>query len=40
MCCVRLAVCRGAGTDANVFIELHGDKAAMGSTRLDNAENK
>ncbi|PNH12713.1 Lipoxygenase y domain-containing protein 1 [Tetrabaena socialis] len=30
---------RGAGTDANVFIEIHGDKGAMGETRLDNAEN-
>lgn len=26
---------RGAGTDANVFIELHGDKAATGERRLD-----
>ncbi|GLC44364.1 hypothetical protein PLESTF_000049800 [Pleodorina starrii] len=30
---------RGAGTDANVFIELHGDKGSMGDTRLDNATN-
>ncbi|KAG2499991.1 hypothetical protein HYH03_002273 [Edaphochlamys debaryana] len=30
---------RGAGTDANVFIEMHGDKGAMGETRLDNAAN-
>jgi hypothetical protein len=28
---------RGAGTDANVTIELHGDKAFIGATRLDNA---
>lgn len=28
---------RGAGTDANVFIEMHGDKGSMGETRLDNA---
>ncbi|GFR41097.1 hypothetical protein Agub_g1741 [Astrephomene gubernaculifera] len=30
---------RGAGTDANVFIEMHGDKGAMGETRLDNNAN-
>lgn len=31
---------RGAGTDANVFIELYGDKGAMGERRLDtNANN-
>ncbi len=33
------ACCRGAGTDANVFIELHGDKGSVGRTRLDNATN-
>jgi len=31
--------CRGAGTDANVFIELYGDKGVIGQTRLDNAIN-
>lgn len=30
---------RGAGTDANVFIEMHGSKGSMGETRLDNAHN-
>ncbi len=37
----RFAGGRGAGTDANVFIELHGDKAFMGKTTLDtNANSK
>ena len=31
--------CRGAGTDANVSIEIHGDKAFVGATKLDNAHN-
>lgn len=30
---------RGAGTDANVFLEIFGDKGAMGEQRLDNAAN-
>ncbi len=30
---------RGAGTDANVYIELHGDKGFIGKTNLDNAAN-
>ena len=30
---------RGAGTDANVFLEMHGTKGAVGQTRLDNAAN-
>ncbi len=30
---------RGAGTDANVFVELHGSKGSIGQTRLDNAAN-
>lgn len=30
---------RGAGTDANVTLALHGDKAFVGSTKLDNASN-
>ena len=29
----------GAGTDANVYIELHGDKGFIGKTNLDNAAN-
>ena len=36
-CCCCLD--RGAGTDANVFIALNGDKGAMGETRIDNAQN-
>jgi hypothetical protein len=31
---------RGAGTDSNVTIELHGDKGAIGETKLDNHQNK
>lgn len=31
--------CRGAGTDANVYIEMHGDKAFVGKTNLDTAAN-
>jgi hypothetical protein len=27
---------RGAGTDANVSIEIHGDKAFIGATKLEN----
>lgn len=27
--------CRGAGTDADVFIEMFGDKGAVGKTRLE-----
>jgi hypothetical protein len=34
-----LGPCRGAGTDANVSIELHGDKGFVGATRLDNNTN-
>uniref|UniRef100_A0A7S3VHN2 PLAT domain-containing protein n=1 Tax=Dunaliella tertiolecta TaxID=3047 RepID=A0A7S3VHN2_DUNTE len=30
---------RGAGTDADVFIELYGDKGVIGQTRLDTAAN-
>jgi len=30
---------RGAGTDSNVTIELHGDKGAVGETKLDNHQN-
>lgn len=30
---------RGAGTDANVFIELHGENGVIGQTRLDTAAN-
>ncbi|KXZ56858.1 hypothetical protein GPECTOR_1g774 [Gonium pectorale] len=30
---------RGAGTDGDVFLQLKGDKGAMGETKLDNAEN-
>jgi hypothetical protein len=30
---------RGAGTDANVFIELYGDKGVIGQTRLDTEAN-
>jgi hypothetical protein len=37
--CVVSHVCRGAGTDANVFIELHGAKGSAGEVRLDNASN-
>jgi hypothetical protein len=33
---LALDFCRGAGTDANVFVELFGDKGAIGQTRLDN----
>ncbi len=39
--CVCVCVCtrRGAGTDANVSIELHGDKGFIGATKLDNHQN-
>ncbi len=30
---------RGAGTDANVFIELHGDKGSVGQMRLESGAN-
>lgn len=30
---------RNSGTDANVFLELHGTKGFIGETRLDNAAN-
>ncbi|KAG1672531.1 hypothetical protein FOA52_002840, partial [Chlamydomonas sp. UWO 241] len=30
---------RGAGTDANVFIEIHGDKAFVGATKLETRAN-
>jgi hypothetical protein len=30
---------RGAGTDSNVFIELHGDQGSVGQTRLETAAN-
>jgi hypothetical protein len=30
---------RGAGTDANVFIELHGDKGSVGQSRLETGAN-
>lgn len=33
------AACRGAGTDANVFMEMYGTKGSVGQTRLDNAAN-
>ncbi len=29
----------GAGTDSNVFIELHGDKGSVGQTRLETSAN-
>jgi hypothetical protein len=35
----RYCLTRGAGTDANVFIALNGDKGAMGESRIDNAQN-
>ena len=28
---------RGAGTDGDVFLQLKGDKGAMGETKLENA---
>jgi hypothetical protein len=31
---------RAAGTDANVFIEVHGDQGFIGQTKLENAANK
>ena len=35
-----LALCyRGAGTDANVFLELHGEGGTLGPCRLDSAAN-
>lgn len=37
--CVACRAHRGAGTDADVFIELYGDKATIGQTRLDTAAN-
>lgn len=30
---------RGAGTDANVFIDIHGDAANSGKIVLDNSKN-
>lgn len=30
---------RGAGTDADVYLELHGSKGALGASRLENAAN-
>ena len=40
--CNRVAVytsdLRGAGTDANVSVEIHGDKGFVGSTRLENKQ--
>ncbi|KAG2450199.1 hypothetical protein HYH02_000301 [Chlamydomonas schloesseri] len=37
--CTHTTDIRGAGTDANVFVQLYGDKANMGETRLDNSSN-
>ncbi len=34
-----LSIHRGAGTDANVSVEIHGDKAFVGATRLENSAN-
>ncbi len=31
---------RGAGTDGDVFLQLVGDKGAMGETKLENSANK
>jgi hypothetical protein len=36
---VVLANCRGAGTDANVFLELQGEAGTLGPCRLDSAVN-
>jgi len=35
----RCSVYRGAGTDANVTIALHGTKGFVGTTRIENAAN-
>ena len=35
VCCFCSSPCRGAGTDANVYIELYGNKGSVGETRLD-----
>ena len=32
-----VVACRGAGTDANVFIEMYGSEGAVGKTRLENS---
>lgn len=32
-------MCRGAGTDSNVFIEMHGDKGSVGKSRLETSAN-
>lgn len=37
---VRNNIRSGLGTDANVSIELHGDKGSVGETRIDNNQNK
>lgn len=34
-----LPACRGAGTDANVCIEMHGEKGSVGKTRLETSAN-
>ena len=33
-----LCACRGAGTDANVFLEMYGDKGSLGERRLDDSK--
>ncbi len=38
-CSASHVLCRGAGTDANVFLELRGTKGGVGECRLDNASN-
>lgn len=33
-----LHLCRGAGTDANVYLEMYGDKGSLGERRLDDSK--
>lgn len=36
---VTVFTCRGAGTDANVYIEMFGDKACVGKSQLESHGN-
>ncbi len=36
---IHVCVSRGAGTDSNVFIEMHGELGSVGQSRLETAAN-